>query len=615
MWHLGTGQCEPPSQARPPLLSRAVPAIILFLLISFAYNWNYLKGRFQLDEYLFLCMMQQDPPPYSHLLGLWSTHDVPALTNVWWLEGGGSMRGFWRPLPSLMIEGSIYLFGERAFPLHVVSIVVHGLVAGTLFLLVRRLTGQPLIALLASVFFLSCEDHSMGVGWISTVTDLICVLFINLSLLGHAIWLDTRKPWALIASLAALVLAFLSKESAVVAPVLIVLMTWLMPRGRCVELSHTSLSSLRVSVTGLLQNWASWLPAIVLLAVYLVIYRLLGFGGLNSGIYIDPLAHPGRYMARLAEHLPIMWLATLSPVPPSLPMFVPELESLAALVGAIVFIVWVLGLWSMRRNGVLIWAVAVYILALLPQMATGASERGLYLPTIGSSIALAMLLVQIGPIARRMGREVVRPPVMTRAVGWGVTVFVLVPGIVLSATYPYMYVPSLERPYEDTATAFAVIEERDPEQVLLLNTPGFFQTLYPPVIIEHHARRRIDVRVLSSLNGVVSVERVDDRSFVIRADRKGWLTNFFAEVLRSPKPLKLGKVYDKGVIKATLRELTSDRRDVLAVRFDLDRPLDDPGLLVLQWDGRTFRAIDVATLPVGEVFTLADTSDIWASMR
>ena len=46
----------------------------------------------------------------------------------------------------------------------------------------------------------------------------------------------------------------------------------------------------------------------------------------------------------------------------------------------------------------------------------------------------------------------------------------------------------------------------------------------------------------------------------------------------------------------------------------MNRPLDDPGILFVQWDGRTFRPIDLAALSAGQSVTLADTSDVWASM-
>jgi len=597
---------------QPHPLLRTGPVLVLLLLVSLFYNWYYLGGDFQADEYFFLNMLRQDPAPYSRWLGFWAVDDVPAITNMWWFEGGG-VGVFWRPLPSLLLEASIRVFGEHPFPLHLLSIVIHGLVGGTLFLLLRRLTGRPLAALLAGLLFLSCEDHSMGIGWIATMTDLICVLCVNLALLAHTLWLEQRQPWALPATLAALALALLSKESAVVAPLAIVLMTLFMPRGRESMLPVPG-RPLRQRAAGFVRDWLSWMPAVILLAAYLALYKLLGFGRMNGGLYVDPFSNPGRYIAHLIENLPIMWLATLSPVPPSLGMFVPQAVRALVVAGTAVFIVWAAGLWYLRRSRVAGWALTVYILALLPQMSAGASERALYFPSIGASILLALFLVQIGPIARRTTPTARRAPALTRIVGWAVLLGILLPGAFLSATMPFMYLPSFERPNKDAASIVSYVERRAPDYVLVLNTPGLFHTFYIPPIVEYLAGRSVDVRVLSSMNGIVSAQRINEKSFVLRVDRKGWLTNFFADMLRSSAPLRRGKVYHKGILTATLLELTPTGRDVLAVRFDLNRPLNSPDILLVQWDGEIFRPIDLATLPPGQVVTLADSSDVWASM-
>ena len=608
-----TADRESPARGQDHLLLRPGPALALLLLVSFAYNWYYVNGGFQGEDYMFIAMLRQEPLPFSRLLGFWSTAEYPALTSIWWFEGQG-VTPFWRPVPSLLIEASVRLFGEQAFPLHLLSVVVHGLVGGTLFLLVRRLTGRPLVALLAGLFFLSCEDHSMGVGWIATMTDLVCVLFVNLALLAHALWLAERKSWALVASLAALVPALLSKESAVIAPLTIVLMTLFMPRGCDAELPTADRSSFGAAGAAFLRDWPSWVPAVAILVLYFALYTSLGIGGFTSGMYVDPLSNPVGYIVHLAEHLPVMWLATLSPVPPSLAMFFPATTLLLAAAGAAAFILWVTGLWAMRRRAVVAWAMAVYILALLPQMAADASERALYFPMIAASIPLALLVVQIGPIARRVAPAAARPPIFTRIVGWGALVCVLAPGIALSAAMPFMYRPSFEKPNEQAASMLPHLEERDPDHLIVLNTPGALHTFYLQPIVAFHAKPGLDVRVLSSMNGVMSVERVNDRSFILRADQKGWLTNFFAGVLRSSRPLKAGKAYEKDVLTATFAELSSDRRDVLAVRFEMDRPLDDPIILFMQWDGETFRPIDLAGLPAGQIVTLADTSGAWAGM-
>lgn len=60
--------------------------------------------------------------------------------------------------------------------------------------------------------------------------------------------------------------------------------------------------------------------------------------------------------------------------------------------------------------------------------------------------------------------------------------------------------------------------------------------------------------------------------------------------------------------------LTADGGDVLAVRFDLKRPREDPSLLSLYWDGRGFAPLEPASLAPGESLVLAGTSGIWAGM-
>ena len=615
MWDLDAVPAEPQSPAKPHPLLRTGPALALFILVSLAFNWPYLTSGFQGEDYIFLNALRQEPPGHSWLLGLWASWDLPAITSIWWFEGGGGHGGgFWRPVPSLLFEGSVRVLGEHAFPLHLAYIIVHGLVGGTLFLLVRRITGRPLVALLAGLLFLSCEDHTLGVGWIAMGTDLLCVLFVNLSLLAHAAWLDQRRPWALVGALAALVPALLSKESAATAPLVIVLMTLIMPRGRERELSTARLSALWTRLARFVRDWVSWAPAVALLVAYIVAYKLLGFGGVSSGMYVDPFIDPGRYLGHLFVHLPIMWLATLSPVPPYLVMFWPAVTAFLSVAGAIAFVIWVAALWWMRKSALVAWAMGLYILALLPQMAADASERGLYFPAIGSSVLLALLLVQIGPITRRVVSAAPRASTFARIMGWAVLVCVLLPGVVLSAAMPLMYSTAFGKPNAQTATMFPHVDERNPEHVVVLNTVGPVHTFYLAPLVAYHAGHPIDIRVLSSVNGVMSVERVAERSFVLRADRKGWLTNMFAGMLRSARLPKPGRVYEKGLFWVTLAEMSPDGRDVLGVRFDMDRPLDDPEVLFIRWDGETFRPIDLAAMPTGEITTLADTSGLWNSM-
>ncbi len=350
------------------------------------------------------------------------------------------------------------------------------------------------------------------------------------------------------------------------------------------------------------------------MVAYLGLYKALGFGGITSGMYVDPLTNPVGYLGHLVLHLPVMWLATLSPVPPSLVWFVPALIVPLAVVGLVAFLVWLAALWPQRRSGLVLWALGLYILALLPQMSTDASERALYFPAVGASVLLATLVVQLGFIARRLAPNRPRAPRFTRVVAWMVLLGVLLPGALLSATLPFAYLPSLSKPETDVLSALPYIEEREPAHVLFTNTPGMLHLFYLSPVIDFRVGHPVDVRVLSSMNGVMTLERVDATDFVIHADRSGWLTNPFAGMLRAPGPPEQGKVFENDLFSATLLTLTSDQEDVGAVRFHLSIPLSDPSLLFLVWDGEGFRPLDLASIPPGDTVRLADTSDLWAGM-
>jgi len=597
-----------PSPIRGRLAERPLLVVCGLVLVSLLFNGYYLGGGFQADEFFFLNLLRAGPDAFSRWHGVWSVADVPGLTNLWWVEDLPELA-FWRPVPSIVFETSIRLFGERALPLHLLSVLLHGLVAATLYLLLRRL-GAPVLGLIAALLFLSCEDHSMGVGWISTNTDLICALFVNLALLAHAHWLVSRRKWALAASLVALVPAFLSKESAALVPLAMALMTLILPGGT----DDSERRRLHSRLSAFIRNWPSWAPALVLMVAYLVVYKSLGYGAMDSGMYVDPVTDPLRFARHAVLNLPIFWLATLTPVPPSGAMFLPASIPYLAAAGSVVFALFLAALWPLRRSGLLLWGLGFYLVALLPQLATFASERGLYLPAIGSSVALAVLIAQIGPLRRRLRPEAPAPPAHTGAAAWYALIVILVLGALLSAMMPFSYRPSLDRPRRDFAVIVPMVGEREPEHVVVLNTPGAFHTFYGPEIVSFLAGRQVDVRVLSSMNGVLSVERVDDRSLVVRADRSGWLTNIFAAMPRTADPPRLGQTFTTPLFTATVLAITRSGLDVLAVRFDFDRALDDPGLLFVAYDGERFVPMDVMQLPVGEAAILADTSDVWASM-
>ncbi|MBM4081045.1 MAG: hypothetical protein FJ278_15180 [Planctomycetes bacterium] len=387
-----------------------------------------------------------------------------------------------------------------------------------------------------------------------------------------------------------------------------------------------------------------WLPSAVLLLAFLAAYKLLGLGGTRSLLYIDPLRQPLDYVRHAATALPVLLSAALTIVPAGLHLFIPGSLLPLALLGLVLWALWLWALWPWRRDPAVRWAFAVFLVALLPQAATVPSERLLYFPFVPASYLLARLLTAIPPLARRLqdarprmsaGRpELVREsgpqqvgassggraqPLGTRVGGWYVLLGLLLPGAILSAYVPYQFLPSLQKSERDVLTGLDAVRRhaaRQPDaQVIVLNTSSFMLAFYVGEIYEQRLTRPIPTYVLSSLNGKVTLERIGPRSFLVRTDRPGWLSNVIASAVRNDWPLDAGRVYRRKLFDATLIELTPDGRDALAVRFDFQRPLDDPSLLFLAWDGQRFSPLNPATLELTRPIPLADTSDVWKSMK
>jgi len=417
---------------------------------------------------------------------------------------------------------------------------------------------------------------------------------------------------ALLMSWVATIISMGCKETAVAAPAALILLTLFLPEGSG---GLTPRPAIWSTVRTALRDYASWVPQLTLVFIYLGFYKGLGLGAGNNLLYTDPLGTPVAYLSHLVYHLPITWLGTFTAWPLFVTMFWESTLVPMAVAGLVVFLMWAAALWSFRRYPIVLWAVVLYHAAVLPQLSTDANERNLYFPMIPAAVLLALVIGSIGPLARRLLPSLPAPGRWTRAVGWFAVCIVLIPGILLSAARPHLLVPGLARMQREMISAIEPVEKNRAQDIVILNTSGQMLTLYTYDVLNYHSDRPLNVWPLSSGNGVFSLEKTGDSSFVIRNDRHGWLDNWYARVLRTGDGLRQGRVYDMPIFTATLIEMTADGRDAAAVRFDFKRSLDDAGLLFLRWNGRSYEPMDIAGMEVGKSATLFDSSDIWKSMQ
>jgi hypothetical protein len=114
------------------------------------------------------------------------------------------------------------LFGPKAVPLAAVNLGLHILNCVLVFLLGAYTFIGRRVAAVAACFFAIYEGHQEAVIWIAAMPELLVFTFGMGCLLLWIRWLRTRRMvWLALAS-ASFLLALLSKESAVVVPILLV---------------------------------------------------------------------------------------------------------------------------------------------------------------------------------------------------------------------------------------------------------------------------------------------------------------------------------------------------------------------------------------------------------
>ncbi len=570
--------------------------LLIFLILSVALYFPFLSYGFNLDDY-FIVLVAEEKIPVNPWLGLWSVsgEGVDGFNSLWWWEHDQPVARFFRPLPSLAVLGLFKLFGrDSACVLHGLSILLHGAAAYTAFRFLLALSGRYAVSLLAGFLFLICEDHSMTVGWIVTITDIMGLVLVNLALYFHVTGRSGGDGRRIILAVVFMVLALLCKETAIMAPAGIVLYEWwLAPREK--------------------RFWWAWLPSVILGGAFLIFYRAMGFGTHNL-LYTNPFNEPWTYLAGLAANLPIILAGALSVLPVGVALFVPKLILPLVIAGLVLFACFIAALWPYRRDRVIGYCLVLFFVALLPQMALPACERQLYFPFVFAGYPAAFLIFQI----RYLRRFVSDVPAGLRRLGpiMGGYLFLScgVLGLFLTAYLPYKIWRSLGLPQRVVREALTAAGDRIPEHLVMLNTSGPLVTLYVAPILHYQAGRAHDARVLSSFNGRVWIKPLSDRSLLMKTDRPGWLTNMFARVLRNHRTLVPGRRYDASLFTAELVRLTDDRTDALEVRFDFRDPLTTEKTVFLYYDGNRLRRWTFTDALLGRWVLLGDSSDPFKDM-
>jgi len=586
------------------------PQLILFFVITgLIINLPYTIGRFSSDDFMFVSVLEENIP-YNTLTGFWSLNfeDFPGFHSMWWKDANADGK-FFRPLPSLVFSVIFEIFGrDSSIPLHIISILMHSLVAFSVFLLFNKMSKRYEISLLAAFLFLISEDQTMTIGWIATNTDIFAVLFINLSLFFYIVFREELNYKKLLVSLLLIFFAFLCKETAIIAPIAIILYEIIFQTKS--KRGKDFIYNLSNRFSGFAKNWKYWGVILLFLIVFLVLYKCSGYGATNL-MYYDLLGQPIAYIKNLFIGYPLLFAGYLSILPIGLTPFIKSLTLPFALAGIFLLIIFLVTLYPYRKDKVIQFCLILFLVSILPQLSTIAAERLLYYPLVAGCFIVSFLIFQIKFLKKKFSPKTRKPvKYLGSIMGYYFIVSSLILSLILSVVYPYSFKSSLEYPEKVILEGKVYTDETNPEHIILLNTPGPFIALYAKDIFRYHYHGYRDVQVLSSFNGRVLINKLSDNSIVLKTEDEGWVTNFFALVIRAAPEIEEGYIYQCNDFFASVIKTTPDKKDVLQVKFDFRYSLASDNVVLLYYDGEKMKKWDFINQVIGKWMLVGDSSDI-----
>jgi hypothetical protein len=335
-------------------------------------------------------------------------------------------------------------------------------------------------------------------------------------------------------------------------------------------------------------------PVLVLLGGYLVGYRLADLGASGGFDYIDPLAAPATFLIELPGRWLFLSGALLAGGNADLWLLARDLRPAFIAVAAAIVVAFAIALrivWrdataDERRGGR--WLIAGAAAATVPFAGTPIGSRCLVLPMIGGSVAIAFVLH--GWWTARQGAATTSRIVAVAGVLLAVVHLVGAPVARLAA--PYVLRQMMHDRLVTAVLGTDVDAERLPSQrVVVLRAPDFMMGLHPLV---YRALYRLPMarswRTLSWAPGAHRFTRTAADTLDLE---------IVGGAIDAPL-LEAGQVIALEGMRVTV--LARDGRGPTRIRFQLDRPLDDPAVVLLAWDVDRFGRVGVP--PVGGTLSL-----------
>src|SRR3989344_9646194 len=148
---------------------------------------------------------------------------VPQYFSENLIAGAGLVSDYWRPVLLIVFSVEHHLWGENVFGYHLVNMLFHIANALLLFFLLQSLFKRYRLALLTALVFLIHPLQTESVAYVNSLGDSLSVFFILLGLNNFLFFRQSNSRNSYWWSLLCFPLALMSKETAIVFPMLVAL--------------------------------------------------------------------------------------------------------------------------------------------------------------------------------------------------------------------------------------------------------------------------------------------------------------------------------------------------------------------------------------------------------
>lgn len=498
----------------------------------------------------------------------------------WWSSPSMKMH-FLRPLTSGLLALDHALFARSPLGYHLHQIAWYAALVAAVGALYRRVLPGATGAV-ALLLFAVDDAHAQPAGWIACRHMVIGGVPAVLAIVAHVRHREEDWRPGRWASPLALAVGLLGSEAAMA--------------GFLYIAAYEALGRL-LGADGEAPPWRDRLrgvaPALAIVALYSIVYKVLRCGSAGNGAYLDPASDPAAFAIALLHRVPILLGDSLFGVASDLASVLPRALlvgiGLAAVAVTALLLRAVLPSVSPIERARLRWLVPAALAALAMSAGGFPGSRLLLLPSIGGAALVAVLLRHGFARAASGGAGLA-----LRRAGCALLVLVhVVASPLLLATYPAVTSGVAHR-IESIARDAEI--SGPPQRVFLISSDPMAGFYVAAVRLVKAPESMASVAFLSMAKLTHRITRTGPDKLEIAMSGGRLLDGPFEQVFRSnQEPFRVGE--EVMSTSAVVRVTAVDRG--MPTRFELDStiPLDDPSFCLLVWREGRLRKV---SLSVGE---------------